>query len=61
MEKNLQTSCLLNLRNLVICENELILQPSDAFEKCLDENFNKKIFVKDEEEFHSKLSKCRGE
>jgi hypothetical protein len=45
----------------VICENELILQPSDAFEKCLDENFNKKIFVKDEEEFHSKLSKCRGE
>jgi hypothetical protein len=59
-EKNLQSKCLSNLRNLVVCGNKLINEPSDSFGKCMDENFDKKFF-KDETELRMKLLECQNE
>jgi hypothetical protein len=59
-EKNLQSKCLSNMRNLVICGNKLINEPSVSFEKCMDENFDKK-FYKDEVELRMKLLECQKE
>jgi hypothetical protein len=48
------------MRNLVICGNKLINEPSVSFEKCMDENFDKK-FYNDEVELRMKLLECQKE